>query len=857
MSTRKFAVLTVLTAALLMTQADLTGQSPSSDVVAADLAASGPLWFVELASGPTADGTSLAQVRSEKAEFRRAAARAGVAFTERYAFDTLWNGLAVRVALGDVTRLAKLPGVRNIYPIEPIALPAVSSDSTPDLLTALAQTGADIAQAELGLTGRDVRVAVMDTGVDYHHPALGGCFGAGCRVAVGYDFVGDAFNADPASASYNPVAVPDADPDDCNGHGTHVAGIVGAAGEVTGVAPGVSFGAYRVFGCQGSTTADIMIAAMERALADGSDVLNMSIGSSFQWPQYPTAQAATRLVNKGMVVVASAGNSGGNGLYASGAPSLGQKVISVASMDNTHQRLPYFAVSPDGTKIGYTEATGAPPAPTAGTAAMARTGTATSAADACSALPAGSLAGQVALIRRGTCAFHLKALNAQNAGAAGVVLYNNAPGRVSPTVAGSPAITIPVVAVSDAEGVLLNNRIAAGAVTMTWTDDLESFGNATGGLISAFSSYGLSPDLTLKPDLAAPGGFIFSTYPLELGGYANISGTSMAAPHVAGAAALLLEARPYTPAQAVRGILQNSADPRVWWGNPALGFLDNVHRQGAGMLDIPGAVLSTTKVEPAKLSLGESQSGPSVQTLTIENGGANDVTYALSHAAALATGANTFTPSFFLAAANVIFDAPSVTVPAGASATINVTITAPAGLADRGLYGGYLVLTPQGGGATYRVPYAGFKGDYQAIPVLTSGGAAFPWLARLTGPSFFNQPAGGSYTFTAGDVPYILLHLDHQSRRLRFTITEVATGKSWHRALDAEYLPRNGAATVAAPGAFFALPWDGTTTAGSKLYTVPNGQYVLTVTVLKALGDDANPAHKETWVSPVITINRP
>ena len=84
----------------------------------------------------------------------------------------------------------------------------------------------------------------------------------------------------------------------------------------------------------------------------------------------------------------------------------------------------------------------------------------------------------------------------------------------------------------------------------------------------------------------------------------------MASPHVAGAAALLLQARPRTPAQAVRGILQNSADPEPWWGNPALGFLDNVHRQGAGMLDIDDAILATTKIEPGKIAAGESESGP-------------------------------------------------------------------------------------------------------------------------------------------------------------------------------------------------------------------------------------------------------
>src|SRR5690606_16946533 len=128
----------------------------------------------------------------------------------------------------------------------------------------------------LGFTGAGVRVGVIDTGVDYDHPDLGG---SGVddpsnfpneRVVAGWDFVGDDFNADDSSPSYQPVPHPDADPDDCEGHGTHVAGIVGASGDpaeggVRGVAPDAEIGAYRVFGCDGSTTADIMLAAMERS----------------------------------------------------------------------------------------------------------------------------------------------------------------------------------------------------------------------------------------------------------------------------------------------------------------------------------------------------------------------------------------------------------------------------------------------------------------------------------------------------------------------------------------------------------------------------------------------------------------
>lgn len=819
-------------------------------------------WFVELSGMPVADGGVLAALKAEKDAFRLAAKKAKLAYTERFAFDVLWNGFSVAMPISELGKVYRLPGVKAVYPVEVIAIPEPVKEASPELYTALAMTGADVAQSELGYTGKGIKVAVMDTGIDVDHPDLGGDGTPDggpfptARVAYGYDFVGNAFNADPTSPSYNPVPVPDPNPDDCNGHGTHVAGIIGANGKVKGVAPEVTFGAYRVFGCQGSTTADIMIAAMERILADGMDVLNMSIGSAYQWPQYPTAVAATRLVNKGVVVVASIGNNGANGLYSAGSPGLGSKVIGVASFDNTHVSLLIFTVTPAGLTIGYGNATGAPPAPTSGSLPLAKSGTPTTANDACnvggvSPFTPGQFAGKAVLIRRGTCTFYEKARNAQNAGAAAVVLYNNAAGRFSPTVAGTPAITIPVVAVSDAEGVAINNAIEAGPQTLNWTDQSGSFVNPTGGLISSFSSYGLSPDLALKPDLGAPGGSIYSTYPLEGGGYATLSGTSMSSPHVAGAVALLLQAKPKTNAQIVRTILQNSADPKVWWGNPGLGFLDNVHRQGAGMLDIDDAILATTKIEPGKISVGESEAGPQTYTLEIENQGYKDVTYDLSYVNALSTG-GVITPSFFLSDASVAFSKPSVTVPAGGKASVQATIY-PATSPQYGQYGGYIVFTPQDGGQVYRVPFAGFVGDYQGIPVLTSAGAGLPWLARLQGTSYIRVTAPTDWTFTmqGGNIPYFLVHFDHQARLFRMEVFS-ASGKAWHRAYNEDYLPRNSTTT-----SFFAFPFDGTTVAGNKLYTVPDGEYYVVISVLKALGDPSNPAHWEYWKSPNFVIDRP
>ena len=157
----------------------------------------------------------------------------------------MWNGLSVRIDPSQVAALSRLPGVAAIYPVKTYSLPPMQPVSDPNLITALSMTGADVAQNSLGLTGAGVKVGIIDTGIDYDHPDLGGSGTPApspqgstnfptSRVITGWDFVGDAYNAgDP-----NPVIAPDKYPDDCAGHGTHVAGIVGAHGSVTGVAPG-------------------------------------------------------------------------------------------------------------------------------------------------------------------------------------------------------------------------------------------------------------------------------------------------------------------------------------------------------------------------------------------------------------------------------------------------------------------------------------------------------------------------------------------------------------------------------------------------------------------------------------------
>ncbi|ORZ35588.1 peptidase S8/S53 domain-containing protein, partial [Catenaria anguillulae PL171] len=232
---------------------------------------------------------------------------------------------------------------------------------------------------------------------------------------------------------------PDNDPLDCGGHGTHVAGIIGGFDDkVKGVAPEAVFGAYRVFGCDGTTDNAVILAALEQSYQDGMELINMSLGGSHVGADHPYAQAIDTLVENGVYVIAAASNSGDKGYSYVTAPSIASKAFSIASFDNTHALQTVaqvegingvgeilFDYSPsDGVTQRFDQATKykiirSPNPPTFAT-------------DGCAPFPANTFAGGVALVRRGGCAFTDKVVNAINAGATqGVIVYNNAPGQLN------------------------------------------------------------------------------------------------------------------------------------------------------------------------------------------------------------------------------------------------------------------------------------------------------------------------------------------------------------------------------------------------------------------------------------------
>jgi len=322
------------------------------------------------------------------------------------------------------------------------------------------------------------------------------------------------------------------------------------------------------------------------------------------------------------------------------------------------------------------------------------------------------------------------------------------------------------------------------------------------------------------------------------------------------------------------------------------------------MLDIDDAILATTTITPGKLSLGDSVTPAAAQgrrgwgddddddtdpspTLTITNTSPRTTTYALSHSPALAlAGRDILTEHPENGPATVVFSqrgnpVTSVTVRGYGRAKVEVGVTPNAALSEGALYGGYLVFTPDVGDQPLRVPYAGYKGDYQAIPATKPTANGFPWLARQTGiaidatahinPVYAKQAAGASFTLAAttlatdpagpvtrkgADRPFVLIHLDQPARRIRLEVFSARRHTSLGEGFVQEFVARNGfEGPLTQPSALVtALPLDGTTRRGHHRYRLPDGEYYAVMTVEKALAERGTP--KETWTSPTFRIRR-
>ncbi len=552
-----------------------------------------------------------AQLRAAQQALHGAIRAAGGEVQANYA--AAYNGIKVRVPARQLQQLAALPGVVAVRTLQL---------ARPSNVKGVPLIGAPQVWQQYGLRGEGVKIAIIDTGIDYTHANFGGpgtaaayeaahaaetapadprWFGPNApRVKGGIDLAGDSYNADPGSPSYQPVPHADANPLDCQGHGTHVAGSAAGSGVTAdgqgwrgsyepsiyddparwrigpGVAPKAELYAVRVFGCGGST--DLTVDAIEWAVDNGMHVINMSLGSPFGGADDPSAAAATNAAKAGVIVVASAGNEGPNA-YMTGSPASADGAISVAAQDPTpsfagaQMTLPSGAVIPVQNSNGASFANG-----TRYTVAVLRNGYPGGAvALGCSqaeydAFPGGAaaLAGKLVVTTRGTCSRVARAIFAQRNGAAASAMIDSSTGfpPFEGPITGSEetgpyTVTIPFFGVrglptgSSSDGARLR---AADGGSVTVTNALLQNPNFLG--IASFSSAGpRSGDSALKPEITAPG---VSTVSAGVGtgnGPDTLSGTSMSAPHVAGVAALTRQAHPKWKAEQIKAAIVGTGDP--------------------------------------------------------------------------------------------------------------------------------------------------------------------------------------------------------------------------------------------------------------------------------------------------------
>jgi subtilisin family serine protease len=545
------------------------------------------------------------------------------------------NALIVSIDATKIPDLKRLPGVASIRPVVTYDL---------DLSTTVPYIGAAAAQAA-GTDGTGIRVAVLDSGIDFMHKNLGGpgtvadygtcyaqrtvapsgiCasyFGPGApKVVGGYDFVGEVWPGGARAEDPNPI-----DGGSAAGHGTHVADIIAgksADGTHKGVAPGAQLYAVKV--CSSVSTScngDALLLGMDFALdpngdndiSDAVDVVNMSLGSSYGQREDDLSAASATASRFGVVVVASAGNSADRP-FILGSPSSTPEVISVAQTSMpTAQAFPLVINSPASIAGTYSNTNTVDWAPLGAgfTGDVLYTGSAPiSKPLACGAtdLPAGSLAGKVALIDRGTCAISIKVHNAATAGAIGVLIANNTSGDAPTFSFGGPTpfTPAPTLILTQSTGIAIKSRIAAAETVNVTASPASAISLA--GSMAATSSRGPSYSYgAIKPDIGAPGASLSAEYGTG-SGETFFGGTSGAAPMVAGSAALVLQANPSLLPHEVKARLMNAAETNVFT-NPATlpGQLAPITRIGAGEVRVNKSLSLTTgawdAADPASVGL--------------------------------------------------------------------------------------------------------------------------------------------------------------------------------------------------------------------------------------------------------------
>ncbi|WQF88843.1 Putative peptidase S8/S53 domain, Fn3-like domain, peptidase S8, subtilisin, His-active [Colletotrichum destructivum] len=819
-------------------------------------------YFIELSKNFSLDG-----IAPSPDTFVQRATELSIPLRVRYKFldQAVFYGLSVSLEHdGHVKMLRSLHGVENVIPVQQMTHPyrpsvgtsRASKRETPpdesdikqlqprsslprhseiDWNSPHTMTGVDRLHAQ-GIFGDGVRISIIDTGIDYLHPALGGCFGKGCKVEFGYDFVGDEYG----SRNFTPNPSADPRPGCYAGfHGTHVAGVAGMdappnssrfAGLV-GVAPRATLGMYRVFGCDGTTSHDAIVAAMQKSVEAGADVVSISICELGTWSGYPLSPlsaAVAALKAKGVAVIAAAGNSGTRGMFSIKLPAGADDALGIASVENS--KFPTYRVQDSkGANFRYGSLYPFPKGAYSVVWADRDSGDYNFGCSASDYPPASQLSGPISnyiiAIKRGrSCSPTQIQSHAIAANYTRVITYPDptindvfVEGHAAP----GPFLTADgsEFSMSSAVDDTLFNAAKRPGTYKLFVDSQEPYlvDQPGGGLPNMFSSIGQlrqprflrsqpgkvvmsdsstgpNADFAFKPQLAAPGGTILSTLPLmeKSRGYGFVSGTSMATPYVSGVYALIKSQLPSLSVDEIFARMQTTAK-QVRMADfdltaPAI-------QQGAGLVHAYKALVSKSAISPGEFKLVDGYEA----AFTIGNPSDDDVIYTFTNIPA--AGAVAFPdsrsgspevdyiPQSF--SANIQFTpGDRITVPAGSSLDVPFLVTPPFDIdpSQIPIFSGFIGIVSSSN-ETFTIPYMGPAYNYSNAPVVglsnitraQRSNALTPLRDPFSAPQVFSQgdkvDIGDyhSFSFQNSDYPVAYFTTLQPVKKFRFDIVRAST----------------------------------------------------------------------------------
>jgi uncharacterized protein (TIGR03437 family) len=662
--------------------------------------------------------------------------------------DTLLNALFVTATGEEARQLAGVPGVLAVQRMSPIRR---HLNRALDLMNATAAWNNLGGQ---GNAGAGTRIAILDTGIDHNHPMMrdpaltppagfprGDAAFTNSKVIVARSYVEIVARFGGRLEDFRPD---DLSPRDRVGKGTALASLAAGApadspfGRVSGIAPKAWLGNYKIFGSPGvndETYIDAVLQALSDAALDGMDVALLSFGTNpASWtlsdtgnvcgrpagsPCDPFAAAVENAARAGLTVVTSAGNDGDFGvrfpaLNSINSPGSAPAAITVGATTNSHlvfQTVRTSAPNPPAELNPGYGLFGDGPVPAAPLTRRLRA--APGDGRACAALPAGSLAGSIALIERGDCLFFTKVANAAAAGADAVIIYRTGDSSFPIRLTGLATTAIPAFSTGGPAGRALR-ALAAGDVQVTLNPALAEVTGVEFDTVAAFSSRGPNINaLELKPELAAVGtDLVFATQTYDPNGdlwsatgWATGQGTSFAAAFAAGAAALVKQRNPrFTPAQVKSALANTASDAVDDFDEAGVRSRARVTAIGGGKLDLGRAVQTNVTVEPATLSFGRVTAVPVTRTLRVTN--------TSSGALNLSLGVSRRDPD---ARGQLALSSSSVSLGAGQSAEITVRLQGSVPAA--GSYEGAITIT--GGAVPLRVPFLYLVSDNQPFNLLS------------------------------------------------------------------------------------------------------------------------------------------